>query len=85
MQFRKPRVFTFHFLEKTHNYQLLYSSPWNTSTPTKFSFHTIVPSYSRLFEGEESGLSHLAVSAQLEGKKDKQRFFVTQQSSADQK
>lgn len=53
--------------------------------PTRFSFPTIVPSYSRLFEGEESRLSHLAVSGQLEGKKDKQRFFVTQESSADQK
>lgn len=53
--------------------------------PTKFSFPTTVPSFSRLFEGEESGLSHLAVSGQLEGKKDKQRFFVTQESSADQK
>lgn len=85
MQFRKPRVFIFHFLKKTHNYNLLYSSPWNTSMPTRFSFPTIVPSYSRLFEGEESRLSHLAVSGQLEGKKDKQRFFVTQESSADQK
>lgn len=85
MQFRKPRVFTFHFLEKTHNYKLLFSSPWNTSMPTKFSFPTTVPSFSRLFEGEESGLSHLAVSGQLEGKKDKQTFFVTQESSADQK
>lgn len=71
--------------EKTHNYKPLYSSPWKTSPRTKPSFPTAAPRSSRLFEGEASGLAHPAVSGQLEGKTDKHRLLVTQESSADQK
>lgn len=48
--------------EKALNCKPLYPRAWKTFLPTKHCYPTPAPSFSRLFEGEGSGHTSLAVS-----------------------